>query len=163
MTTQPTNPNFLSPVGFKVVIDRTPNIEYFTQSVTIPDVFTGASLVANPFTPFPAGGDKLTYSNLSVTFKVDEDLTNYIEVYNWLLSITFPEQFGQYQADYKIASDITVFTMNSVMRPNTKFTFKQCVPVSLSALTFDTRMNTIDYIEATATFAVRSFSIDKAT
>ena len=34
----PSNKNFLSPVGFKFVIGRTPNVDYFCQSASIPEV-----------------------------------------------------------------------------------------------------------------------------
>ena len=32
----PKNKNFLSPVGFKFIIGRTPNVDYFCQSASIP-------------------------------------------------------------------------------------------------------------------------------
>ena len=31
-TTEPTNKNFLSPLGFKFVIQKTPNVNYFVQN-----------------------------------------------------------------------------------------------------------------------------------
>ena len=32
----PKNKNFLSPVGFKFIMSRTPNVDYFCQSASIP-------------------------------------------------------------------------------------------------------------------------------
>ena len=37
----PKNKNFLSPVGFKFIIGRTPNVDYFCQSAQIPQVEIG--------------------------------------------------------------------------------------------------------------------------
>ena len=37
----PKNKNFLSPVGFKFIIGRTPNVDYFCQAASIPEVSIG--------------------------------------------------------------------------------------------------------------------------
>ena len=37
-----------------------------------------------------------TYENLEITFLVDEKLTNYIEVHNWMVGIGFPQSRTQY-------------------------------------------------------------------
>ena len=41
--TQPINKNFLSQLGFKFVINKTPNINYFVQSINIPGITLGSS------------------------------------------------------------------------------------------------------------------------
>ena len=58
---QPTNKNFLSPLGFRFILSRTPNIEYFCQAATLPNMVMAEALTANPFTSalgnFSVGGD----------------------------------------------------------------------------------------------------------
>ena len=44
----------------------------------------------------PVPGDKLTYADLTLSFFVDEDLENYIEVHNWLRGLGFPESIQEF-------------------------------------------------------------------
>ena len=70
---QPTNPSFLSPLGFKMTVKRTPTLNFFVQSVEMPSVSLGQADIETPFSKIPFPGTKLTFGNLQVTFKVDED------------------------------------------------------------------------------------------
>ena len=76
---QPTNLNYLSPLGFKFTLRRSPTVNYFCQSVDIP-----AISMTPVNTPTPVGilvrpGDKIVYEPLTLSFRVDEDMKNYIE------------------------------------------------------------------------------------
>lgn len=166
---QPTNKNFLSPNGFKFGIKKLPNVNFFVQSVNLPSFSLGTVDVENPFIKIPFPGDKLTYGQLDVTFKVDEDLANYLELYNWLVGIGYPDNFGQRGAieppNVNIVSGEGVYTdailiiTNSKMNPNFQVTFKDLYPINLSELQFDSTVTDIDYLTCTATFAYRIFTI----
>ena len=41
LDTQPTNKNFLSPLGFRFTIKKAPNLNFFVQSVNIPTLSLG--------------------------------------------------------------------------------------------------------------------------
>ena len=41
-------------------------------------------------------GDTFTYDNLSISFIVDENLENYIELHEWLTAIGFPKNRNQF-------------------------------------------------------------------
>ena len=184
LSTQPTNPQFLSPVGFNFTIKKLPNVNYFAQSVNLPGVQVGNADLATPFKRIPIPGDEMTLGDLSVTFKVDEDMENYIEIYNWLQYISFPESFAQSKEVYGndgmkgltglrnvqrtgrslgegSVSDATLSVLNSASKPNLSITYQDVFPTSLSDVVFDSRQADIDYIEATATFRLKFFNIDK--
>jgi len=184
LSTQPTNPQFLSPVGFNFTIKKLPNVNYFAQSVNIPGVQVGNADLATPFKRIPIPGDEMTLGDLSVTFKVDEDMENYIEIYNWLQYISFPESFAKSKEVYGndgmkgltglrnvqrtgrslgegSVSDATLSVLNSASKPNLSITYQDVFPTSLSDVVFDSRQADIDYIEATATFRLKFFNIDK--
>ena len=184
LSTQPTNPQFLSPVGFNFTIKKLPNVNYFAQSVNLPGVQVGNADLATPFKRIPIPGDEMTIGDLSVTFKVDEDMENYIEIYNWLQYISFPESFAQSKEVYGndgakgltglrnvqrtgrslgegSVSDATLSVLNSASKPNLSITYQDVFPTSLSDVVFDSRQADIDYIEATATFRLKFFNIDK--
>ena len=87
----PNNKNFLSPVGFKFVIGRTPNVDYFCQSASIPPVEIGSKEIQTPVKDYEIPGDKMTFGDLNLSFLVNEDLDNYYEIYKWLKGLTTPK------------------------------------------------------------------------
>ena len=52
--------------------------------------------VWNGFAAIPLMGDILAYEDLTITFIVDENLENYIEMHTWLTAIGFPENTKQF-------------------------------------------------------------------
>ncbi len=167
---QPDNTQFLSPLGFNFGIKKLPNTNYFVQSVNVPSVQATDVVMPTPFTNIPTIGDRLNYSEFQLSFKVDEDMTNYIELYDWLLQLHFPEDFAQakniYQKQNNVDfladgpySDATLTILNSAMNPNKEVIFEDCYPIALSDLQFSTTAASVDYIECQATFRYRMFRI----
>ena len=165
--TQPTNPSFLSPLGFRLQIKRTPNVNYFVQSVELPSVSLGDVNVDTPFTRIPFPGTRLTFGNLQVTFKVDENMSNYLEIYNWMMGLGFPDNFEQYKSlagagtmsGDGVFSDIQLLVLSSAMQPIQEINFQDCFPVDISSLSFDSTSVDVSYLTATVTFANRRFTV----
>lgn len=168
LSNQPTNNNFLSPLGLKFSIRRAPLVSYFAQSCNIPSVSIDRAEIPNPFIKYPLPGTQLTFNPLVLTFKVDEDLKNYLEIFNWLVALGFPDDFDQYkkiaQSDRMegegIVSDCTLTILSSAMNPNFEIVFMDAYPTTLSDLTFDTREQDVNYLEATVTFAYRRYKVN---
>jgi hypothetical protein len=169
VTNAPTNYNFLSPLGYKFILSRAPNVEYFVQEVTLPGLNLGIAVQPSPFITIPQPGDRLEYEQMQVTFRVNEDLDNYLEIFNWMVALGAPENFQQYtlksplestnQQKDTITSDITLSILSSAMNGNIEFKMKDCFPVSLSNITMSSTVSDVDYVVATATFALRNFTI----
>jgi hypothetical protein len=168
LNNQPTNPSFLSPLGFKLQIKRAPSLNFFIQKVNLPGVTLGTADVETPFSRIPFPGTKLTFGNLDVTFKVDEDMRNYLEMYAWLRSIGFPDSFTEYKnvssaaatlTGEGVTSDISLLIQSSAMNPNIEVTFFDCFPVDLSQIEFDSTSVDVEYVTATVSFANRRFEI----
>ena len=90
MASDPTNKNFLGQTGFRLVLERTPTMNYFSQSASLPAISLGAANIVNPLIDYPLPGEKLTFSPFNISFRVDEDLKNYIEIYDWLVGLGSP-------------------------------------------------------------------------
>ena len=155
------NKNMLSPVGFSFHIKKLPELNFFVQSVTMPGVSLPIFEQPTPFKAVPRIGDHLQYGELVVTFKVNEDLGNYIEIYDWLKGLGFPDDFDQYKdlaADNKqltgdgLESDAYLMIMSSAMNPIMRIDFEDVFPTSLGDFSMDSRDTGIEYIETTATF-----------
>lgn len=172
----PTNTNFLSPLGFTFAIKKTPNVNYFVQSATLPSITLGQSDVQTPFTKLPLPGDHIDFGTFTVTFRVDEDMRNYKELFDWIIAIGFPDNFDQYKtvatargrfggnvtnptSGAGVYSDASLIVLNSVKQPTIEFQFKELYPINLSDVMFDTKYTDVDYVEGSCTFAYRSFSM----
>ena len=167
---QPTNFNFLSPLGYKFILQRVPHVEYFVQNVTLPDMTSPTADTPNPFVRIKNPGDHIDFGDMSVTFKINENMDNYLEIYNWMISLGKPVSFDQYDlktrfardqynSDELIHSDISVIILTSGKNPNIEFKMRDCFPTSLTSIALNTTDSSIDYIEATATFSVRDYTI----
>ena len=169
ISSQPSNKNFLSPLGFKFFIKKTPNINWFVQAVNLPTIALPDTTIFTPFINIPVPGDRVQFSNLEVTFRVDEDMQNYMEIYDWLISAGFPETFDQYKGpgpgstnkfnQKDIISDATLLVHDSKMNPKIEVTFKDMFPISLTELKFDTTMSDVNYIQSTVTFKYTRFTV----
>ena len=165
----PVNKNFLSPLNFKFTIKKAPHVNFFIQRVNIPQITLNQVNYPNPFVNVPIPGDHITYNELQITFKVDEDLTNYLEIHNWIKALGKPDNFEQYREiqDKKswtgdgIYSDISVMILSSTKAANYEVVYTDAHPVSLSGLTFGTTDEDVNYIEASATFKYTLYNIEK--
>lgn len=167
----PANKNFLSPLNFKFQIKKAPHVNFFIQKVNIPSIALPNPDTANPFVTIPYPGEHLRYGNLEISFKVDEDLQNYLEIHNWLVSLGKPENYEQYKTIQDtdpmtgggIYSDIGVHVLSSTKMPNYEITFIDAFPVSLSDISFNTVDNDVNYIQANASFKYTYYNINKTT
>lgn len=167
----PTNHNFLSPLNFKFQIKRAPHINFFIQEINLPSISIQPKDVGNPFVKIPYPGDHIDYSILTVKFKVDEDLKNYLEMHSWLRGLGFPKSFEEYstlsnqnQLEGKgLRSDISLIILNSTKLPNYEITFTEAFPTSLSELVFSTTEQTVNYMTATVDFRYILYNIEKIT
>ena len=170
LSTEPKSTNFLSPLGGKFTIKKLPSVNFFVQSVAIPSVTVGEIPIGTPFSAkLQLPRDLVTFGDLVITFRVDENMENYLEIFNWIKGITRIDNFDDSvwgnevaapMSDDKVYSDGTLTILNSAMNPNRFVKFKDMFPTSLGDLPFRTDLSDVDYIECTATFKYRMFDIE---
>ena len=169
LSTQPTNVNFLSPLGYRFTLKRSPNVNFFVTDANIPSFNLGFVNVPSPFKNFPVPGDKPEYGSLRLTFKLDEDMNNYLEIYNWILKLGFPSSFEQYQdlstaapgSGIGTVSDGTLSVLNSSQSPNIEVQFEDLFPISISDVNFTSADTTVNYVTATVEFKFTLYKIVK--
>lgn len=163
----PLNKNFLSPLDFNFKIKKTPHVNFWVQKVNIPSITLPSPIVANPLVRVPYHGEHLLFGDLTVTFKVDEDLQNYLELYKWIRALgplETREEFKQIQdvpqtSGDGILSDVSLTVLSSTKMPNYEIVYVDAFPTFLGEITFNTTEKTINYIEATAVFKYNYFTI----
>ena len=153
--------NYLSPASFTISVDRMPNVEFFTQGISIPGVSGSPIAMATPLRTMYQPQDQLNYDDLTIQFIVDEQMNNYKEVLRWMEGLGAPEKTKQY-ADYNkgnatLASDISVVITNSHKNPNIKFTFKEAFPVALGGIELNVNTQDIAYATCDVTMRYESF------
>lgn len=163
------NHNFLSPLNFIFILKRAPATEFFIQKINLPGFKLGAPPFANPFVTVPEPGEHLVYNPLTVTFKVDEDLTNYLEIHKWMKELGKPKHFDEYRelavevpqiTGFGVKSDISLILMSNIKNPNFSINFVDCFPIMLGDVQFDTRDPDINYLTASATFRYIYYDIE---
>ena len=76
---QPTNINFLSPIGFKFQLNNFPEVNYFVQSATLPGVSISAIDVPTALKIIAIAGDEVAFEELSIKFIIDENMKNWFQ------------------------------------------------------------------------------------
>ena len=166
---QPANINFLSPLGFRFKLKRAPNLNFFVTDVNLPFISLSSVEIPTPFKAINIPGSKLEYGDFNLTFKMDEDMSTYFEIYNWLIAIGFPENFNQYKglkeaqkgATNQLFSDATLTILTSDMVPNIEVTFEDLFPISINEMNFTTSDTDVNYISATVSFKYKIFHVKK--
>ena len=155
--------NYLSPTSFVVSVSRLPNVEFFTRRTIIPGVSMTPTERPSPIKNLYEVSDRVSYSELDLSFVLDENMNNYIEVKNWMESIGTPDSTDQYarliKSDEGARSDISIIVNNSSKNPNIRFDFVDCFPISLSPISLDVTSTDIQYPEVTATFRHNGFKL----
>lgn len=168
---QVSNNNYLSPIGFKFILEKAPKVAYLCQSASIPEISLGEISVPNYLVPIPAEGN-FQYSPLSMTFLVDENLENYIQLHNWMRALGVPTDFkerasfedavkyrGTYKKDRNIFSDGTLQVLTNNHVNNFDIQFIDMFPTSLSTLEFDATVSETDFFRATVSFTYTYYEI----
>jgi hypothetical protein len=167
---RPENMNFLSPLNFKFQIKRTQSLNFFVQKVNLPGLSLPNIDENTPLIRIPYSGDHLLFDELVVTFKVDENLINYMEIHNWLRGLGKPsyEEYKNLKSKStytgeSLNSDISLSILTSYKNPNYEVIFTDAFPISLSGIEFTTTAEDISYLEATATFKYLTYTIKKTS
>ena len=164
------NRNFLSPIGFQFSLNKTPKATFFSNSARIPDISLGTAIQPVYLKNIDVPGDKLQYGDFNLRFLVDENLTNYMSIHNWLTGIGFPENAGQFKEattdsltgrrdQEEIFSDGSLSILNSNYRTTAVVKFKDLFPISLTSLEFEATDTDVNYFTAEVVFKYTIYEI----
>jgi len=158
MKTRPDNIDFANPTQFRFVIQKLPNTEFFITGANVPGISSPPAEQGSPFKAIPQANNVLEYEPLEITFLLNEDYSNYEEVYNWLMGLGFPEDYKQSERTY---SDATLIILTNKNNPIAKFTFHDTFPTSLSGVNYSVQATDTSQIEITVTLDYTIFKFEK--
>ena len=169
------NRNYLSPLGFKLIISKIPKVDFLCQAANIPSISMGTAVQPTYLKDIPVPGDKPVYDDLTVRFIIDENMENYLSLNKWITGLGYPESLKQFQQLADVGpsletqdntnprwfefSDATLQILSSNYQPNINVNFKGCFPVAVSTLEFDSSQRDYSYFTCEATFKYDYYTI----
>ena len=169
------NRNYLSPLGFKLIISKIPKVDFLCQAANIPSISMGTAVQPTYLKDIAVPGDKPVYDDLTVRFIIDENMENYLSLNKWITGLGYPESLKQYQQLDDVGpdlatqdnsnprwfefSDATLQILSSNYQPNINVTFRGCFPVAVSTLEFDSSQRDYSYFTCEATFKYDYYTI----
>jgi len=157
---QPSNRNFLNPIGYLLKLEKFEGVDFFCQSVNVPDINMPSIDVASPFRSLPIiPGGGVTFGDFTVSFIVDEDLKNYYSIHSWIRDNGNADQMARAAVEEGIYTDGQLHIVTSQYNPAFVVEFRNLFPVSLTNLQFDATISDVEYITAEVTFKHQQFFI----
>ena len=157
---QPTNRNNLTTNKFLFVLTRTPYLTYFCQRANVPSLTFGTSIQSNPTAiEIRRPGTRLVYEELQISFIVDEEMKNWLEIHNWMTNLgtydTVKDKLGEEQ---KTAGAL-MYILTSAYKPILTVSFYDVYPTFVSGIDFDSTNPDVDPVLATASFSYTHYKI----
>ena len=184
---QPTKFDYASPIQFRFKMTKLPKVEFFVQTANIPGISLGSTSFETPLKDIAGAGDKVNYQTLDISFLVDEKLTNYKELHDWILGLGFPQNHDQFKNllgtgsdrfpgttsstaatgtsikqpldEGGTYSDATLTVLNSKNIAVTEIRFRNVYPISLGSLSYDIKASDVDYLQVSSSFNYLNYDI----
>jgi len=182
---QPDKLDYASPTQFRFGLQQLPKVEFFTVGANLPGISVGVATLPTPFKDIPTMGDKVEYTDLEITFIVDEYLENYKSLHDWMTGIGFPskrEEFKTYRdvtstrpevgetpavdivgkttSDKSLYSDAFLMILSNKNNPILNINFENTFPTELSSLEYTQTATDVEYLTATAIFKYQSYKFE---
>ena len=186
-TREPVKLDYASPIQFRFKCSKLPTVEFFCQTANIPGISIGTASMPTGLKDIPIPGEKISYSDLAISFLVDENQNDYKEIHDWIIGLGFPQnhtQFADLQAtgsdrypgsttgaivpETNIAvplseggtySDATLTVLNSKNIAVTEIRFHNIFPTSLGSLSYDVQASDVNYLQASVDFSYMYYEI----
>jgi len=169
---QPENYNILSPISYRLIIEKFPLLTFWCQTVNIPGISTTETVQSTPLRDIPMMGDKIEFETLDITMIVDEDLANFKEIMDWMTGsapVEEQENYTEYLktqhttsivTDYEnYLSDATLHVLTNSKGHNKQVIFHDIFPTSLGAIAFDST-GEVSPITTDVSFQIKDYTID---
>ena len=166
---KPTVENYLYATSFKFVATRIPGVTYNCQSVNVPGVTVGEMTQNNPRSgrTLKIPSQNLAFDDLTLKFIIDETITNWLEIYNWMQALRVVDDWETVKPFNKLnqesqISDAYMSVFNSANNLVRTFKYHNIFPKQLTAIEFDSGASGTEALSATVTFAFEYFTVETA-
>jgi len=175
-TRNPSNRDYLQSTKFKFNMARLPGATYFCQTVNLPGLSLTEVIRPTPFIDLYMPGEKLIYDSLNLTFLINEDLSDWEQMHDWIRAMTFPREFEEYANLGKLSAasqirvgsrtppqytdaSVTIFTNKN--NPQIRVNFKDLFPTTLGGIQFNAMDSAENILTCDASFKFSYYNIER--
>lgn len=156
MADKPKTTNLLQPTKYSVVFPEISDTVYFCQTANLPGVSMVALPHVTPNLDLYVAGTKIEYNSFDISFLVNEDLSAWLDLYNWMKHIT-TDMKGYVKTNGQAI--LTVYSNQN--NPKYRIKLVNIFPLSLGDIEFDTKLSAEDHIVCSASFRYDYFEVEK--
>ena len=157
--------NFLTGTGFQFQLIKYPKVSFFCQSATVPGINLSVATQATRYNYVPHPGDEISFEDLTIEFIVDEQMSNYTTMHNWVRKLGHPYSSQDIQElpgedlEDKTYSDAVLFILDSNFNKKFKVVFQDVFPTAIGPLKFQSTNQDVQYFTVSATFKYTIYDI----
>ena len=136
------------------------------QTANLPGITVAESTVTTPARAYPVTGTIIEFETLDITFIIDEDMKNFMEIFQWLRAMSSTEDLGEERerlqsifGNTSLYSDATLTILTNNMNASKSVTFRDIFPTSLSSIAFESSVDAIEVITSDVSFQLRDYVI----
>ena len=112
----------------------------------------------------PLTGAKLTYNELSANLILDENLSSYDEMYNWMRRLLTQEEIPAIKRNFRTKvvptySDIVVSILSSHNNKTKQIKYIDCIPIALGDITFESTATGTEFVTFAISFRFSYFDL----
>lgn len=170
--------DYVKPNGFRMSFHNLPKVSYFCQTANIPGFTMNPAMFPTPFHDLPISGDKGAFEQLRITFIIDAELRNFIELRNWITGIAFPDsnqqfidlrnsgvnkplfKLNKFNEETGLYTDATLVVLTGKNNPYALLSFNDIFPIAISGMDFASTIGDIQYLVASATFEYKTYTVE---
>ena len=161
---KPNTYNLLTGNQFKFEVSRIPILTKFVTAVNVPSIeFLSTDLKTAYGVNIPIATGKYIFSDVTVSFLVDEELESWREIYEWIRRLgplNDDSEEIMYDNCYESTETAELTILNRVYKPNLKFKFYHFFPIALTGFSFTTTAAESIQISSAATFRYAYYDIE---
>ena len=140
--------SLLNPTQFKLSFSKIPNVEFFCQAITLPELNLGAVMQNTPMLDVFHHGEKVTHQPLFAEVLLDKQMKTYNEIYKWMKELSV--MYGATEA----SSDCIVTIGQSA------FHFHDVFPINLASVNMNIAVPDIQAVTFGVTFEYDHFTME---
>lgn len=148
--------------AFKLMFNNIPNVEYSCFATNLPGLAIRSTSTPTPLSPLEIPDNIVGFTPLRVSFLVDQNLKNYMEIWRWMVGIGFPNSHAQarvFEHHNDIYSEATLIITTNKMNPNITVNFHNIWPAEISDLRFTAQSKEMEYLTAEVVFRYTTYTI----
>jgi hypothetical protein len=158
----PTTHNAILTNYFQFQLEKVPNIVYFCQAINLPGIrkgeFEQPTILSHPIRS-PVGA--IRFDDLTIAFKVDENLNNWREIHSWMKEMShYTDDRTTIRPWDQQRTNARLLITSSSYRPKIKVEFRKIFPIELSGINFNSVSPESVEAVATAKFAYSDYDIE---